>query len=52
MNEGIDYYNNLFKEMKSNFSSGADKIIESIKKQKFKLDQISKKIDQIKKELA
>ena len=52
MNEGIDYYNNLFKEMKSNFSFGADKIIESIKKQKFKLDQISKKIDQIKKELA
>ena len=52
MNEGIEYYNNLFKEMKSNFSSGADKIIESIKKQKFKLDQISKKIDQIKKELA
>ena len=52
MNEGIDYYNNLFKEMKSNFSSGADKINESIKKQKFKLDQISKKIDQIKKELA
>ena len=52
MNEGIDYYNNLFKEVKSNFSSGADKIIESIKKQKFKLDQISKKIDQIKKELA
>ena len=52
MNEGIDYYNNLFNEMKSNFSSSADKIIESIKKQKFKLDQISKKIDQIKKELA
>ena len=52
MNEGIDYYNNLFKEMKSNFSFGADKIIESIKKQKFKLDQISKKLDQIKKELA
>ena len=52
MNEGIDYYNNLFKEMKSNFSFGADKIIESIKKQKFKLDQISKKIDQIKKGLA
>ena len=52
MNEGIDYYNNLFNELKSNFSSSADKIIESIKKQKFKLDQISKKIDQIKKELA
>ena len=52
MNEGIDYYNNLFKEMKSNFSSGADKIIESIKKQKFNLDEISEKIDQIKKELA
>ena len=52
MNEGIDYYNNLFNEMKSNFSSSADKIIESIKKQKFNLDEISEKIDQIKNELA
>ena len=52
MNEGIDYYNNLFVEMKSNFSNSADKIIESIKKQKFKLDQISKKIEQMKKELV
>jgi len=51
MNDGINYYTNLFEDIKLNFFSKSDLILDSIKKQKISLDEISKKIASLKTEL-
>ena len=51
MNDGVNYYTNLFEDMKLNFFKKGDLILESIKKQKIHLEEISKKIALLKSEL-
>ena len=51
MNDGVNYYTNLFEDMKQNFFKKSDQILESIKKQKIHLEEISNKIALLKSEL-
>ena len=51
MNEGISYYTELFDDLKINFKRSAESILDSIKHQKFQLEEISKKIELLKKQL-
>ncbi len=51
MNEGISYYTELFDDLKINFKKSAESILDSIKHQKFQLEEISKKIELLKKQL-
>ena len=51
MNEGISYYTKLFDDLKINFKKSAESILDSIKHQKFQLEEISKKIELLKKQL-
>ena len=51
MNDGVNYYTNLFEDMKLNFFKKGDLVLESIKKQKIHLEEISRKIALLKSEL-
>ena len=51
INEGIEYYTTLFDNVKSSFFASKDVILEGLKKQKILLDQVSEKLDFLKKEL-
>ena len=51
INEGIEYYTTLFDNIKSSFFASKDIILEGLKKQKILLDQVSEKLDFLKKEL-
>ena len=51
INEGIEYYTNLFDNIKSSFFTSKHVILEGLKKQKILLDQLSEKLDFLKKEL-
>ena len=51
MNAGISYYTELFDDLKINFKKSAESILDSIKHQKFQLEEISKKIELLKKQL-
>ena len=49
--EGIEYYTALFDEIKSSFYKSKDVILEGLKKQKLLLDEVSEKLDFLKKGL-
>ena len=51
INEGIEYYSVLFDDVKSSFFKSKDIILEGLKKQKLLLDEVSEKLDSLKKEL-
>ena len=51
INEGISYYTELFDDLKINFKKSTESILDSIKHQKFQLEEISKKIELLKKQL-
>ena len=51
INEGIEYYTTLFDNVKSSFFASKDVILGGLKKQKIILDQVSEKLDFLKKEL-
>jgi len=51
INEGIEYYTTLFDNAKSSFFASKDVILQGLKKQKILLDQVSEKLDFLKKEL-
>ena len=51
INEGIEYYTTLFDNVKSSFFASKDVILDGLKKQKILLDQVSEKLDFLKKEL-
>tara|TARA_Y100000766_G_scaffold175638_1_gene150839 strand:+ start:472 stop:2259 length:1788 start_codon:yes stop_codon:yes gene_type:complete len=51
INDGIEYYTTLFNDVKSGFFKSKDVILDGVKNQKILLQEVSKKIDHLKKDL-